>query len=274
MITLQLNPGGRLYVKSQVIDYQYCGDEFETYNVYDFFADTYEAPIPTQHHSTSTISSNAAGEPVHPSARGRHSHARSKYQSAHPNANNKQCIVRSPLHRNVVNSVGRFFPSRDNPTSYPFYCASMLLLLKPWRNINTDLKAADQSWADAFAEMESTVSEHVTRILGGIQYYHDCRSAATPDQARDANCPVDNPQSHVRQMDDSMEVEDNGAEDDTQISETTIARVLAGQISPRKLVHGKHAIEVAKGARIFVPGQDTWTPTAAMVSNATGNDLM
>ncbi|PSR82813.1 hypothetical protein PHLCEN_2v5967 [Hermanssonia centrifuga] len=47
----------------------------------------------------------------------------------------------------------------------------------------------------------------------------------------------------------------------------------ARQISPRELVHAKHAIEVAKGARIFMPGQDTWMPTAAMVSNATGNDL-
>ncbi len=158
MITLEINAGGRLFVKSQVTDYQYRGAELQHYNVYDFFADTYEAPITNSQRPLPTElpelppTSNSVNKPEHPRVRGRRCHVRSRYQTQHHHAANKLRVVRSPLHRNIVNFVGRFFPSRDDPVSYAFYCASMLVLLKPWRNLATDLKRTDQSWAESFIE--------------------------------------------------------------------------------------------------------------------------
>lgn len=41
MVFLELDKKGKLYIKSQVIDYRYRGEGLETYNVYDFFQNTW-----------------------------------------------------------------------------------------------------------------------------------------------------------------------------------------------------------------------------------------
>ncbi len=135
MITLQLNPRGQLYAKSQVTDYSLQGTALEDYNVQDFFTNTYKAPMPKPPMADTNDNrelSDSDNEPVHPARRGRSPNMRSLYHAGHPHAMIKLRVVHTPLHWHIVNYVGRFFPSKDDPTTYPFYCASMLLLLKPW----------------------------------------------------------------------------------------------------------------------------------------------
>ncbi|EMD35470.1 hypothetical protein CERSUDRAFT_75059 [Gelatoporia subvermispora B] len=79
-------------------------------------------------------------------------------------------------------TLSRWFPWRDDPNTYDYYCASMLVLLKPWRNIKTDLKGCEQTWASVFSAFEENCSDDVKFILAGIQYYHQCSVAATADQ--------------------------------------------------------------------------------------------
>ncbi|KIL56470.1 hypothetical protein M378DRAFT_47378, partial [Amanita muscaria Koide BX008] len=78
----------------------------------------------------------------------------------------------------LPNIVGRYFPRRDDPLIYPFYCACMLMLLKPWRDLHTDLKPPSQSWIDCFHLFLEAAPERVKYILSGIQYFHECDSAA------------------------------------------------------------------------------------------------
>ncbi|PSR75070.1 hypothetical protein PHLCEN_2v9338, partial [Hermanssonia centrifuga] len=131
MITLQLNPGGQLYAKSQVTDYSLQGTALEDYDVHDFFTNTYEASMPkppTADANDNRELSDSDNEPVHPARRGRSPNMRSLYHADHPHAMIKLRVVHTPLHWHIINYVGRFFPSKDDPTTYPFYCASMLPL--------------------------------------------------------------------------------------------------------------------------------------------------
>lgn len=51
----------------------------------------------------------------------------------------------------------------------------MLMLLKPWRCLETDLKQPSQNWESAFL---STAPVETKKILSGIQYFHECRASA------------------------------------------------------------------------------------------------
>src|ERR1700721_1880275 len=86
--------------------------------------------------------------------------------------------MRTIGHNNLPNIIGRWFPRRDERESHSFYCASMLLLLKPWRSIESDLKLPDQSWEEAFDEFMLTTSRTYRTLLSGIQYFHDCETSA------------------------------------------------------------------------------------------------
>ncbi|KAM6499892.1 hypothetical protein JOM56_005400, partial [Amanita muscaria] len=85
----------------------------------------------------------------------------------------------------LPNIVGRYFPRRDDPTIYPFYCACMLILLKPWRDLREDLKESTQTWPEAFQLFMLTAPDRIRYILSGIQYFHECDSAAK--ESRDAD---------------------------------------------------------------------------------------
>ncbi|THG93267.1 hypothetical protein EW026_g7928 [Hermanssonia centrifuga] len=126
----------------------------------------------------------------------------------------------------------------------------MLLLLKPWRNIVTDLKRPEQSWVEAFVEF---------------------RNSATTAEGTEHPLPMDD-SDYVMGGGDELDGGD-AANTDTVISEEAIARVLAQQTSIAELSHAKYAIEVAKGAKIFAAGECIWTPTNDQISNATGGDL-
>ncbi|KIL70015.1 hypothetical protein M378DRAFT_67250, partial [Amanita muscaria Koide BX008] len=92
-----------------------------------------------------------------------------------------QRVQRCRNHRNLPNFVGKYFPRCDDPATYSFYCACMLLLLKPWRDLLTDLKSPTQTWPDAFELFMQNSSSRIRFILSGIQYFHECDTAARRD---------------------------------------------------------------------------------------------
>ncbi|KAF8076843.1 hypothetical protein FPV67DRAFT_1383733, partial [Lyophyllum atratum] len=81
----------------------------------------------------------------------------------------------------LPNFIGRYFPRCDDPENYSFYCACMLMLLKNWRDLQMDLKSAEETWEQAFNTFISSPEAQRKRlqdILSGIQYFHACESAA------------------------------------------------------------------------------------------------
>ena len=67
-------------------------------------------------------------------------------------------MCRSENHNFLPNIVGPWLPQRDGEDSTrPYYYASMLALLKPWRELE-DLKRDDENWEFAFNTFMETSS--------------------------------------------------------------------------------------------------------------------
>ena len=164
-----------MIVKSQVVDYQHRGTELENCNVLDFFVDSYEADITKADHQAELFEEDAPRGP------GRPRNPRVRYLTSHPKSGSVHRIIRSPGHRNLPNFLGRWFPRNDDEAIHDFYCACMLALFKPWRELTSDLKQPTESWAVAFGAFYASATLKVRRALSGIQYFHECESAAQKD---------------------------------------------------------------------------------------------
>lgn len=145
----------------------------------------------------------------------------------------------------------------------------MLALLKPWRNLGGDLKLPGQTWERAFNDFLKGASWKEKRVISGLQYFHECASAAATD-SRDVG--------FARQL--SQEAEDGNLEDrdfspvNEGLSEEGLAELKATAVPYREELHGVLAIEVARRAKIFNNHVSSWPNTAAQLPrHATDDDL-
>ena len=168
-------------------------------NIIEFFVNTYEEDIGKQRSRAKDATDlmfmrgahdngvNNSDEP----RRGRKPNDRIPYLASHPKQGIVQRILQRPGHNNLPNFIGHYFPRRDDTETQDLYYASMLMLLKPWRNIVTDLKDTEQTWKEAFhlfVNESGSQGKRVNDILSGIQYFHDCESSSDLDQRpRDGN---------------------------------------------------------------------------------------
>ena len=262
-ITLELSGSGQLIVKSQVTDYQCRGTELEDYNVLDFFVDTYETEITKADREMDLSEDDARRGP------GRPRNPRVRYLTTHPKSGTIHRVIRSLGHRNLPNFVGRWFPRNDDEATHDFYCACMLTLLKPWRDLTTDLKSSTESWATAFETFRASAAPRVRRALSGIQYFHECESAAQKDSA-------DTAPSYIRP--DAQILEDEASTDHIprhqEFTEEGLARLKEANVSLREELHGRMAIELARHLGIFSSEKHAWSIDQRSVpSNATQDDL-
>ena len=257
-----MSGSGRLIVKSQVVDYQHRGVELESYSVLDFFVETYEAEITKADREADLFEDTyrGPGRPRNPCIR---------YLDSHPKSGSVHRIIRSQIHRNLPNFLGRWFPRNDDQEIYDFYCASMLLLLKPWRNITIDLKSSTESWASAFGRFHESAGLRARRVLSGIQYFHECESAAQKDTINPLPYPL---------PPDAQAIDDESGADHTpsrqEFSEEGLALLKKASVSFREELHGHVAIELARHLGIFSSEQRNWTIGHHPIPlNATQDDL-
>ena len=92
--------------------------------------------------------------------------------------NTQQRIVWSQRHNTLPNFIGQYFPCSDDEDQQSFYYASMFMLLKPWRNLQTDLKHPSQTWEEAFNAFCAVASPRDLHIISNIQYFHKCEAGA------------------------------------------------------------------------------------------------
>lgn len=263
IVTLEVSNSGKMIVKSQVVDYQYRGTELGGYNLLDFFVDTYEAEI-----TKADCEAEAFDEEVHRGP-GRPRHPRIRYLNDHPKSGTVHRIIRAHGHRNLPNFLGRWLPRNDDKKSYDFYCACMLMLLKPWRKLQTDLKSPSESWAGAFETFRASAAPRARRALSGIQYFHECESAANVD---DSGPYPNQPAPDAQILDD--EAGTDHIPRSQEFSEEGLALLKAENTPLREQIHGHMAIEVAKLVGVFPNRQDDWpVDSTDSPSNATENDL-
>ena len=261
VVTLDVSSSGQMFAKSQITDYQCRGTELQEYNLVDFFTDTYEVEITRADRAAELVSEDIHRGP------GRPRNTRVRYLTTHPKSATVHRIIRSAGHRNLPNFLGRWFPRSDDTEIYDFYCACMLLLLKPWRDITTDLKTTTETWASAFEEFCVSASKKEHRIMSGIQYFHECESAAHAEDVQ----PYPHTTPADQNSDDELGVDHIPI---TQgLSEEGLALLKTEAISLREEQHGRMAIEIAKHLGIFRNDQSAWLIGESTPANATEDAL-
>lgn len=90
-----------------------------------------------------------------------------------------------------------------------YYEASMLALLKPWRDLR-HLKNDNESWKTAYDEYMQTAIQRDRDVVAGCQYYYDSRSAI---ENRDEDEEVDR-DVMVHSGEDSDDVEEENELDE------------------------------------------------------------
>ena len=257
-----------MFAKSQLADYLYRGETLAGFNFLDFLVDTYEVEI-TKNERNNASSSPSTDADGHRTP-GRPRNARFAYLSFHPKAKAMQRILRSSGHRNLPNFIGRWFPRSDSEETRDFYCACMLALLKPWRDLGRDLKQPEQGWEEAFNGFLEDASWREKRVLSGLQYFHECSSAAANDDSVESTFTNQPPQGEA---DGDLEGDDFSLLNEA-LSEQGLAELKAAAVPYREELHGLLAIEVAKRAKIFTDNNSPWsTTTTQPPRNATDDDL-
>jgi len=150
--------------------------------------------------------------------------------------------------------VGRWFPRNDESGTRELYCASMLLLLQPWRKLQ-DLKDPIETFAESF-ERFTVHNPMTTQIMENIQYYHACYDAAL---AR----PKENDKGHLLDIDIEDEIceellraDGDGNPHEGSIysgiyTEDDIEAARNAREADRERIYGEKAILIAKEAGIF-----------------------
>ena len=268
-VTLDVANSGIVFAKCQLTDYACRGEELAAVNFLDFFVDTYETEIPMAEREAKTTRARA-GDGDERRGPGRPRNARVRYLPHHPKANSVQRVLRCLGHRNLPNFIGRWFPRSDEEEEKSFYCASMLALLKPWRDLAVDLKQPGEKWESAYDDFLEEVSWKEKRVISGLQYFHECSSAATADDSCDSA-----PARRSSQETDNSDSEDEGSSPvSSALTEEGLAELKASSVPYREELHGLLAIEVARRAKIFRNEASSWSiATTQAPRNATDDDL-
>jgi hypothetical protein len=240
-VTLSIDRGGCIRNKCQVTDYCLRGHALENANVISFFTNTYEGDVDARTRAAMQSDSHLEDVSHGPRPRGRPRNERVQYLSTHPKHGIKQRIIRSQGHNTLPNFIGRYFPRRDDPAIYPFYCASMLLLLKPWRNIATDLKSPEQTWQSAFEEFYSTASQSVRHMISGIQYFYQCETSAQNTQGSATQLTLPRDEEAVQGVTGELELEEDALHDLTPmaLTEEGLQDLIASQLPVREEIHAR-----------------------------------
>jgi len=183
------------------------GSELDEYSFLDFLLDTYDEPKKAVQHthdtSTTVIEDTWNGDEdqvvTASGKRGRPRNRRIPYQIEHSKHELKVRVLRSAGHNKHPSIIGPHLPRSDDIDHNEFYCAVMLALLKPWRNLN-ELKNLETTWSEALNDLTTTGGPVIARILANIQFYYESRSKAKGckdgggpyDGFKDAACEEDN----------------------------------------------------------------------------------
>lgn len=150
------------------------GSEFTDLNFLDFIVETYEKRKEKDH--VQEINDNEIdAEYV---KRGRKPNTHSRYLPSHPKYDTHFRIQRAEHHNNIPNIVGPWFPKRDDiHHDNDFYYASVLALLKPWRDLQS-LKLTTHTWEEEFLNFLHQTSQQQRDTIAGLQYYYQSKSSA------------------------------------------------------------------------------------------------
>ena len=157
------------------------------------------------------------------------------------------CVLHRLDHHALPNFIGSKFPHEDDADDQDMYCASMLMLLKPWRDLASDLKGTDETWEAAFNEFRRAASTKELNILSSIQYFHKCERAACNTPSSDLTNAA---------ASDIAEVEEDVPDPDEFLHLSTKKHPITSDgISLQEDAHARLTVKKAKHSKVFDEGE-------------------
>ena len=228
-ITLTLDGDGHVAIDSAVLDYMHRGEAMKEWNVMQFIADSYE-----DHSACRAVN-------------------RVPYLSTHPQQKSKIRVIRHKEHNCIVKLQGRRLPRSDRQDDRNLYCASILMLFCPWRNL-VDIKGGYETWEDAYEAFTNGTNQTIRDMISNIQQRYRAEDAAT------------------REFEDSTEGREGRGEQDAsddeelladgeqrsvtvEITADMIRRVREQQVNPAELKHALSAVAIGHEHGVFAASQ-------------------
>jgi hypothetical protein len=141
-------------------------------NFFEFMLNTYEDSKESKH-DTGSSENQADGAPK---MRGRPCSTRIPYQDRA--GKGKHCrIQRSQDHETLPRFVGKWFCRSDTNNERDLFRASMLMLLKPWRDLN-NLKSDMETFENTYDLFYMETNEKCHQVIANVQYYFECSDGA------------------------------------------------------------------------------------------------
>jgi hypothetical protein len=139
-----------LQLKDDLADYSNHRNSLSAYNYLKFMLDTYEDKKPVA----------------------KWSNARVFYEPDSQKAGVCR-VVRMEGHETMPNFIGGWLPNKNDEENHTLYCASMLMLLSPWKRL-ADIKQGHDSFESCFDQFKTDTMQDILQVIENIQYYHQC----------------------------------------------------------------------------------------------------
>lgn len=244
------------------MDYTCRGPELEDFALLFFLVNTYDTDIPKE---------SCAEEETRPR------NPRIFYTAQHPHWHTRYRVLRTKGHNTLPAFVGRYFPRADDAELRPFYCASVLVLLKPWRRLS-ELRLPGCSWEQSLQAFLDSASKCVHDIIGNIQFFYDSRDAAAKRRLRELQEDSETRYSRHMFINPADEEGEEGNSEAFPIDlsdwcDEDFEDLERSFYDARELFYGFEAVQLAQSAGVFsrsenLPGAHTYS-----YRTATSTDL-
>jgi hypothetical protein len=223
---------GQLEYVSQLKDYANRGESLETLSLWEFVRDTYNG---------SKLPSDSKGK------RANHFSDRSAFMNDTDQLS-KCRVVRKAGHETMVDFVGPWLPRNERGDNYPMFCATMLALLIPWRNIG----AIHQNSLSLEAEFEKFLAvarpDQMLFMQNG-QYYHESSEGVRRRQKEESILPIVNPYEQI--MEEGEEMECFNELDELLVPEEDIQYAIDHPFGPEEQAFAQVGMNIATDLGIF-----------------------
>lgn len=162
-----------LIATSPAHDYMHRPEQLQALNLYQWTHCYHKISLPKRHTPIDMEDpSLPAPNPTHTASATPHTKAL-RFLRHHPLYNTHGCLPYSSPSQNVVNFIGGVLP-RPDQADKDHYCATMLVVFKPWRS-GKDLKTMSQSWENAFEAHNFMPREQ--QIIKNFNIRYECLDA-------------------------------------------------------------------------------------------------
>ncbi|KAF7293131.1 ATP-dependent DNA helicase [Mycena chlorophos] len=264
---LTQNEEGVFVLKDQLREYEDRGEALENMNLYDYFRRTYDGKkiaAVEDHDGADNSNDNRRGG-------GRRPSERVPYRAG--KRPNRCRVIRGWKQEVHLHFIGRWFP-RNEEASREYYCAQMLLLLSPWRDLRC-LPKGHRSFGDAFAEFFANASAEQKQIIENIKYFYECSDRATQRREEELVAEQQRPRGEGEEGQRSVDpaAPTVSLAQLRQPTDADIERARQEKYAARERIYGQEAVDIALERGIFNTSYAA-VPPKPVASQATLEDAV